>query len=436
MSDEPQPLRLKPRPPSAEGLPPPPEAPAPPAPPGADPAEGTGRLRLNPRLEIPEDPSKHAAPDADAPALFAAPPPPPPPPTSGGFLPPEPAAAADPEPEDAPKFKLRPKGAGAVPPPPPPLAPPPGPAEAFPPPEPLPAEGEPMPIPEFLQERSVTTMPPMSILAAPLPPQPGSLAEAPAPPGAIPRLSLATPGDKASAPKVPPPKVGDGLPKIGGKPIMVKPGKTASVLRKRAALSRMAKVGLTFVIISIGVGGFYSYRIFFPAETPDMRIRRLNPIKPALPGTAKPAGTDANAKAGSAAGVPGDKASTLTVTVPKVDAGASSDDDTTLTPTPTPLSSIAESVMGQSSISKDVTVGNTPIDAAPAASAAFRSFVANANVGGVYQGSPAKALINGTVAREGQVLDSALGIAFERIDASRKIIYFKDYTGAEVSKNY
>ena len=31
-------------------------------------------------------------------------------------------------------------------------------------------------------------------------------------------------------------------------------------------------------------------------------------------------------------------------------------------------------------------------------------------------------------------MDSALGIAFERIDADKKMIYFKDDTGAEVSK--
>jgi hypothetical protein len=62
--------------------------------------------------------------------------------------------------------------------------------------------------------------------------------------------------------------------------------------------------------------------------------------------------------------------------------------------------------------------------------------VASALVTGVFQGSPSRAMINGTVVREGQVVNSALGVVFERIDAPRKMIYFKDYTGAEVSKNY
>ena len=34
------------------------------------------------------------------------------------------------------------------------------------------------------------------------------------------------------------------------------------------------------------------------------------------------------------------------------------------------------------------------------------------------------------------MVDSELGIAFDRIDADKKVIYFKDATGAEVSKNY
>ncbi len=296
-------------------------------------------------------------------------------------------------------------------------------------------------MPEPPPERSVSNMPPMSILAAPLPPQPGSVPEAPAPPGAIPRLSLATPGDKPPVPKVPPSRLGDSIPKIGGKPMTVKPGKTASVLRKRPALSRTAKVGLSVGVIAVGVVGFSSYRIFFPVQTPDMRIKRSVIAQPGLAGDVNQAATNAISKGASA---PGDLTkkgqgaidSERVQKAAKVDAPASGGDVPAATPTPIPTSAITESVLGQSSISNDVTVGNMPIDAAPEASAAFRSFVANAEIGGVYQGSPSRAFINGTVVREGQVLDSALGIAFERIDSSRKIIYFRDYTGAEVSKNY
>jgi hypothetical protein len=100
-------------------------------------------------------------------------------------------------------------------------------------------------------------------------------------------------------------------------------------------------------------------------------------------------------------------------------------------PTPTPVA-----VMEKAKITKDVEVNNAPIIAAASASPEFRAFVANASVGGVFQGKPSKALINGKVTREGQVVDSELGILFDRIDAEKKVIYFKDASGAEVSKNY
>ena len=94
------------------------------------------------------------------------------------------------------------------------------------------------------------------------------------------------------------------------------------------------------------------------------------------------------------------------------------------------------SVLEKSQLATDVKVNNTRLDAAPAASADFRAFVANASIGGVFQGTPARALVNGVIVREGQVVSGALGIAFERIDAFKKVIYFKDSTGAEVSKSY
>jgi hypothetical protein len=92
--------------------------------------------------------------------------------------------------------------------------------------------------------------------------------------------------------------------------------------------------------------------------------------------------------------------------------------------------------MEKAKLTKDVEVNNAPIVAAASASTEFRAFVANASIGGVFQGKPSKALINGKVTREGQMVDSELGIAFDRIDADKKVIYFKDATGAEVSKNY
>jgi hypothetical protein len=95
-----------------------------------------------------------------------------------------------------------------------------------------------------------------------------------------------------------------------------------------------------------------------------------------------------------------------------------------------------ESVMANTDLSSDVKVNSTHLNAAVAASPAFRAFVANASIGGVFQGTPSRALINGQIVREGQMVDDTLGVIFERIDAAKKAIFFKDSSGAEVSKNY
>src|SRR5208283_1302874 len=78
----------------------------------------------------------------------------------------------------------------------------------------------------------------------------------------------------------------------------------------------------------------------------------------------------------------------------KIDAIANGEE----APTPTPVA-----VMEKAKISKDVEVNNAPIVAATSASPEFRSVVANASIGGGFQGKPSKALINGKVTREGQV---------------------------------
>jgi hypothetical protein len=278
-------------------------------------------------------------------------------------------------------------------------------------------------------------MPPMSVLSAPPPPGPGGPPEPPAVPGAVPRLSMALPGH--AAPPPPPGKpslhikvAADGPGKIGGKPI-VKPGKPgkapkpAAVLGKRSALGPIAKAGIGVLAVAVVVGGIFSYRIFFPAPSHDLPIKApiVKPVATVVASAAKAVDNGQNAIA-----------SRRNAEQAKVDAALAGDDAATPTPTPTQVAS--ESVMAQTNVTADVKVDTTHLDAAPAASAAFRTFVANASIGGVFQGEHSRALINGSIVREGQVVDSTLGISFEKVDADKKTIFFKDSTGAEVSKNY
>lgn len=77
-----------------------------------------------------------------------------------------------------------------------------------------------------------------------------------------------------------------------------------------------------------------------------------------------------------------------------------------------------------------------PVEAAPEASPEFRAFVTNARISGIFQGNPARAVINGKLSRAGEVVDSGLGITFEGLDAGRKSLVFKDRSGATVSRRF
>jgi hypothetical protein len=215
----------------------------------------------------------------------------------------------------------------------------------------------------------------------------------------------------------------------------VKPGKPASVLRKRPALTPIMKGGIAIAAIAALGGAFFAYRIFFepPPPPPPIILQHVAPPpKPVV--AAAPAAIVVAAKVTP---TPTKLVDNDAVAQAKVDAAANGGE---VTPTPppdvTPGSPGTTSVMAQASIGSDVKANITRLDTTSAASADFRAFVANANIGGVFQGTPSRALINGRIIREGQVVDDTLGISFERIDADKKVIYFKDATGAEVSRDY
>jgi len=277
----------------------------------------------------------------------------------------------------------------------------------------------------------------MSGLSMPPPPPPGGIPEPPSAPGTIPRLSLSKPQDKPAAPPVKPglniKVVAEPSLKIGGKPVVM-PGKKGVVLRKRPTLNPIMKAGVAVVVVAFAIGGVYSYRIFFPSPSREVHIKLTPIVKPTPKNDVAATATETLNKVTSEPAKLIDKAQNAIAShrsdeQAKVDAAITGMEE----PTPTPAT---VSVMAQSQLTTDVKVNITHLDAAPAASADFRAFVASANIGGVFQGTPSRALINGVIVREGQTVSAALGIAFDRIDAVKKVIYFKDSTGAEVSKGY
>jgi hypothetical protein len=87
-------------------------------------------------------------------------------------------------------------------------------------------------------------------------------------------------------------------------------------------------------------------------------------------------------------------------------------------------------------IAPGVTATTNDVVAAPKASAAFKRFVADARITGVFQGTPPRALINGRMIRAGEVVDQTLGVVFDSIDAEKKTITFKDRTGIPATRKY
>jgi hypothetical protein len=109
----------------------------------------------------------------------------------------------------------------------------------------------------------------------------------------------------------------------------------------------------------------------------------------------------------------------------------------TFAPTSTAAKTTAPApVTSTSQLSPGVTVTTTATDVVGDASPAFRAWVAQLKLNGVFHGSPPRALINGRTYRAGQVVDDALGITFETIDTDAKTIVFRDRSGATASRRY
>lgn len=87
-------------------------------------------------------------------------------------------------------------------------------------------------------------------------------------------------------------------------------------------------------------------------------------------------------------------------------------------------------------ISPGLTATTTATDVAGDASPAFRNWVAQARISGVFKGTPPRVLINGRTVPAGQTVDEVLEITFEGIDAAGKSLIFRDRTNATVQRKF
>ena len=96
----------------------------------------------------------------------------------------------------------------------------------------------------------------------------------------------------------------------------------------------------------------------------------------------------------------------------------------------------AKTVQTSSPIAPGISATNSNVEALSEATPAFRAFVANAKIPGVFPGDSPRAMINNRLTRVGDIVDSALGITFDGVDADKRQIIFKDKTGATVTRRY
>jgi hypothetical protein len=91
---------------------------------------------------------------------------------------------------------------------------------------------------------------------------------------------------------------------------------------------------------------------------------------------------------------------------------------------------------GASYSGEPVAAESPPAPQSVQPSARFLRYAEGIRVSGVFQGSPARALVDGRIIRQGELLEPALGIRFAEVDAQAKQLVLEDTTGARVRVRY
>ncbi len=84
----------------------------------------------------------------------------------------------------------------------------------------------------------------------------------------------------------------------------------------------------------------------------------------------------------------------------------------------------------------DIIIAHASPAGSPRASAAFFYWVVKLNIGGVTMGKPARVLINNRLIYEGDEVNRTLGIVFAELDPAKKLLVFRDQSGAIVARSY
>jgi hypothetical protein len=201
--------------------------------------------------------------------------------------------------------------------------------------------------------------------------------------------------------------------------------------------SSFAKVLLVVAAMVLVAAAFFGYRKLTgdsPAETPAAAPQV--PPRPSTPSTtlneiaAAPAAAISKAEAVVAAvNANQEAAATEMLTAEEMPVRPIRKPAPKAVEKPVPTTSTTSLAPG---VTATTAANNVEGDATPA----FRTWVAQARISGIFQGSPARALINGKTVAAGQIVDDLLGITFEGIDPTAKLLVFRDATGVSVTRKF
>ena len=101
-----------------------------------------------------------------------------------------------------------------------------------------------------------------------------------------------------------------------------------------------------------------------------------------------------------------------------------------------PATTTATTTKNVTAYAGDKPAATAPVAPAPQANARFQRYAEGIRISGVFQGEPGRALIDGRLVREGEMVEPNLGIKFADLEPETKHLVLQDATGAQVRVRY
>lgn len=289
----------------------------------------------------------------------------------------------------------------------------------------------------------------------------GDLSSSPAAaPGSLPKITTTVaPAIKVVSPALAATVSSPGLPSSARLSSPSSPGEAAQLPENTRAFKAGIWVVTTLVVVVAAGGALFAYRFLHPKEEASAPLTvRKPPVAPHKADT--PAASVAETPAPAVApthepvvaapqSLPGKMVGKARDVIAARDQSGQVSGvgeilgDTPEVPHPAPVAPPVRNTTSTTNARNLPLDGSAPPEdavvdkpAAPPPSIAFRTFVANLRVSGVFQGEPGRALLNGKTIRVGDIADNTLGIRLLRLDPDRKILYFEDNTGSTMQRRY